>query len=174
MDSDTSIIRPQVKLGDISIRGQNMPPETLREIKKGLVTFHTLELMAVNIYKFQLTGKKSELNVQLIAAICNEMTHYQDFQIKLYEYGWKPSKLRGAYWVVGFFFGYVSRMFGTSAMLKTGIWVESKAIDHYDKLLNEINWDDDTRKIIEKNQADEHGHKERWKKMLNEMKTIEQ
>ena len=171
MDIDTSIIRPQLTSKDISMRGQNMSPETLGKITKGLLTLHTLELMAATIYKFQITDKNTELNRQLIAAMCNEMTHYQDFQIKLYEYGWKPSKLRWSYWIVGFIFGYVSRIFGTSAILKTGIWVESKAVDHYDKLLSEIDWDDDTQKVIEKDQADEYGHIKRWKKMLSGIKT---
>jgi len=58
--------------------------------KKRLLKLHTLELMATTIYRFQITKKNSELNRQLIAAMCNEMTHYQDFQVKLYEYGWKP------------------------------------------------------------------------------------
>ena len=168
MDFDTSIIRPQVKHDTITLRGHNMSPETLGKIKKGLTTLHTLELMAANIYKFQLTNMKTELNCQLIAAMCNEMTHYQDFQIKLYEYGFKPSKLRWTYWIVGFVFGFVSRILGTTALLKTGIWVETKAIHHYDKLLAEIEWDDDTRKVIEKNQADEYSHIDRWKKLLNQ------
>ena len=97
---------------------------------------------------------------------CNEMGHYQDFQIKLYEYGFKPSKLRWAYWFVGFAFGFGSRLLGKKVMLKTGIWVESKAVKHYAELLKTIDWDDETRKVIEKDQADEDGHINRWKAML--------
>jgi demethoxyubiquinone hydroxylase (CLK1/Coq7/Cat5 family) len=122
--------------------------------------------MASNIYRFQITKEDSELNRQLIAAMCNEMTHLQDFQVKLYEYGMHPSKLRFAYWIVGFCFGFFSRLRGKKAVLKTGIWVESKAVDHYAELLRTIDWDDDTRRIIEKDQADEHGHINRWKALL--------
>ena len=47
--------------------------------------------MASTIYRFQITREDSELNRQLVAAMCNEMTHYQDFQVKLYEFGLRPS-----------------------------------------------------------------------------------
>lgn len=44
-----------------------------------------------------------------------------------------------------------------------GVWVESKAVSHYDELLETVNWDDDTRKVIQKDQADEYGHIQRCK-----------
>jgi ubiquinone biosynthesis monooxygenase Coq7 len=164
---DISIIRTQIRTEDIRLRGQGFSSSRLRGIKKGLLTLHALELMATNIYRFQITKKESEINRQLIAAMGNEMTHFQDFQIKLFEYGWKPSKFISRYWFAGFVFGYFSRLMGFRAILKTGIWVETKAVNHYDKLLQTIEWDDDTRKIIEKNQADEYGHINRWKNLLS-------
>ena len=163
---DISIIRPQVQNEDIRLRGKEMSPVRLRGIKKGLLTLHTLELMASTIYRFQITNEESEMNRQLIAAMCNELTHYQDFQVKLYEFGWKPSILRWIYWIVGFKFGFFSRLLGKKAILKTGIWVETKAVHHYDELLKSIEWDEETRKIVEKNQADEVGHINRWKSFL--------
>jgi ubiquinone biosynthesis monooxygenase Coq7 len=47
-----------------------------------------------------------------------------------------------------------------------GIFVESKAVSHYAHLLAEIDWDDETRKVVEKDQADEDGHINRWKALL--------
>ena len=151
---------------DFAIRGRDMEPVRLKAIKNGLLTLHTLELMATTVYRFQITKKNCELNRQLIAAMCNEMTHYQDFQVKLYEYGFKPGLFRWAYWFVGFLLGVLSRLMGKSAILKTGIWVETKAVHHYAKLLDTIDWDQDTRKIIEKDQADENGHIGNWRKLL--------
>ena len=165
-DYDISVIRPQMRSENVRFRGQEMSAARLKGIKKGLLTLHTLELMATNIYKFQISKQQSELNRQIIAATCNEMTHYQDFQVKLLEYGFRPSKLRWAYWIVGFVFGFGSRLLGTKAILKTGIWVETKAVHHYDELLSSIEWDEDSHKIIEKNQADEYGHVSRWKNLL--------
>lgn len=151
---------------DVGLRGLEMSESRLKAIKKGLLALHTLELMASNIYKFQIGKEPNELNLQLIAAMCNEMTHYQDFQVRLYEYGFRPGILRWAYWIVGFVFGFGSRMLGTKSVLKTGIWVETKAVHHYAQLLSSVDWDEDTRKIIEKDQADEYGHISRWKSLL--------
>jgi len=163
---DISIVRPQLKHEDFKMRGGDMEPARLKAVKKGLLTLHTLELMAITIYRFQITGEKSELNKQLIAAMCNEMTHYQDFQVKLYEFGFRPNPLRWAFWIVGFTFGFGSRLLGGKALLKTGIWVESKAVHHYAELLDTIDWDEETRKVIEKDQADENGHINRWRTLL--------
>jgi demethoxyubiquinone hydroxylase (CLK1/Coq7/Cat5 family) len=165
---DVSVIRPELRAGDFKLRGEGYPPERLAAIKKALRTFHTLELMAQTIYKFQITKERSEINRQLVAAMCNEMGHYQDFQVKLYEYGFTPSILRPAYWMVGFAFGLGSRLLGVKAMLKTGIWVESKAVHHYAQLLKDVDWDDETRTVIEKDQADEDGHISRWRALLEE------
>jgi len=165
---DISIIRPQMRSEDFKMRGEGFSPQRLATIRKGLRTLHTLELMAQTIYKFQLTKEPSEINRQLVAAMCNEMGHYQDFQVKLYEYGFRPSILRAAFWMVGFAFGFGSRLLGKKAIFKTGVWVESKAVHHYAELLETIDWDDETRKVVEKDQADETGHINRWKAMLEQ------
>ena len=163
---DISIIRPEMRSEDFKIRGRQMERERLKAIKKGLRTLNTLELMASTIYRFQMTGEDCELNRELVAAMCNEMTHYQDFQVKLYEFGFRPSLFRWTFWIVGLVFGFGSRILGKARILKTGIWVETKAVHHYAELLETIDWDDDTRRIIAKDQADEDGHVSRWKKML--------
>jgi demethoxyubiquinone hydroxylase (CLK1/Coq7/Cat5 family) len=163
---DISIVRPEMRAEDFKLRREGIPAKRLKRIKRGLHTLHTLETMAVNIYKFQITTRASEMNRQLTAAMCNEMTHLQDFQVKLFEYGFKPSKLRWAYWIVGFAFGFFSRLMGKKAILKTGIWVERKAVRHYDEILMDIEWDEETKKIIEKDQADEFGHIDRWETFL--------
>ena len=157
------IIRTEMQMPDISIRivsaGDRKP------VRKALRTFHTLETMAVNIYKFQIARKHPELRERLIAAMANEMTHVQDFQIKLYECGFKPSIRRIAFWVVGWFFGTFSRLLGRSMVLKTGIWVETKAVAHYGKLLASVPWDAGTRKIIEKDLEDEKDHIRMWESL---------
>ncbi len=164
----TDEIRPVLHNADIQKRGQHLPKPTLKKIKKALQTLHIFELMAVNVYRFQITKEPTEHNRQLIAAMCNEMTHYQDFQVKLYEYSFKPSIKRWLFWFVGFFFGFSSRIRGSKAILRMGIWVEEKAVEHYNELLNSVDWDNDTRAVIEKNQTDEYNHIQNWKNLLNE------
>lgn len=163
---DVSIVRTQLEIKEFQMRGEGMPTDKLEKIKEGLLTLHAFELMAINVYRFQITKEICELNRQLITAMCNEMTHFQDFQVKLFEYGWKPSNLRWIYWIIGFVFGYFSRLIGPNMIIRIDIWVETKAVKHYDELLRTIDWDKDTRIVVEKNQSDEYGHLNRWKSLL--------
>ncbi len=116
-DFDVSIIRPEMRFEHFRWRREGRSGEELKGIKRGLRTLQTLETMAVNIYKFQITRRVNELNLYLLAAMGNEMTHLQDFQIKLFEYGFKPSKFRVLYWIVGVALGFISRTLGTKAIL---------------------------------------------------------
>ena len=107
------------------------------------------------------------LRLDLIAAMQNEMGHVEDFLVKLLEYGFKPAWTRWAYWLVGWFFGFGSRILGRRWILKTGVWVEAKAVHHYSELLETIEWDEDTRPIIEKDQQDERHHIQLWESLMS-------
>jgi demethoxyubiquinone hydroxylase (CLK1/Coq7/Cat5 family) len=155
-----------MRVENVKVRGGDFSAERKAAVRKGLRALHTLEIMAVNIYKCQITSRPCALNTHLTAAMCNEMTHMQDFQTKLYEHGFRPSKLRWTYWLVGYAFGLGSRVLGNKSRLKTGVWVERKAVLHYGELLSGVGWDDDTRAVIEKDQADESGHIQRWEYLL--------
>ena len=150
MDHDIAIIRPEMRLGQVVVRGTDLDPRQKKVARKALRTLHTLEIMATKVYACQATRKRDSLGTALTAAMCNEMTHVQDYQTKLYEYGMTPSKMRWAYWVVGYVFGIGSRLLGTRSILRTGIWVEQKAVDHYSRLLTSVEWDSDTQTVIEK------------------------
>lgn len=165
---DIDIIRPEVQHDQIQYnRGSGMDKNRLKKIKEALLTFHNLENMAANIYRFQICENNSaDLNTEIIAAMLNEMGHIEDFQVKIYEFGFKPSILMYAYQILGMVFGIVSRLRGEKGIREMGIWVESKAVSHYDELLEKVEWDDVTRKVIEKDQADEYGHIRRWKNEL--------
>lgn len=166
---DVSVLRPAISHDQVALRGRRLGPQARAKVKKALRTLHSLEIMAVNTYRFQITRTDDALNRELIAAMCNEMTHVQDFTVKLYEYGLTPSLFRWAWWFVGFGFGFGSRILGRKAMLKVGIWVETKAVHHYSELLTAADWDEATRRVIEKDQADEDGHIKMWSRFLKEM-----
>jgi len=166
MTYDISIIRPEMRDEQVRPRGRDLTEVQRKAARKALRTLHALEIMAVNIYKCQMTDENTELNRALNAAMANEMTHMQDFQTRLYEYGFTPDKLRARFWAVGYVFGLGSRMIGSTTMLKTGIWAEKKAVEHYGKLLASAQWDDETRVIIEKDREDEKGHIARWEGFL--------
>ena len=163
---DLSVIRPEMRAQEFGVRGQGMTAKHLRSIKKALHSLHTLETMAATLYRFQISTDPSELNLQLVIAMCNEMTHIQDFQVKIYEYGLRPSKLRWAFWMVGLVIGFGSRLLGPRSILKTAVWVERKAVRHYAELLEGIEWEEDVQRIIEKDRSDEEGHIRRWQRLL--------
>jgi demethoxyubiquinone hydroxylase (CLK1/Coq7/Cat5 family) len=167
MVQDIAVIRPEMRVEQVKARGVDLGPKQRADLLRALRTLHTLEIMAAKIYACQVTAAPSELNTALTAAMCNEMTHMQDFQTKLYEHGLKPSKLRWTYWLVGYVFGFGSRALGKRRILKTGIWVEAKAVRHYADLLAAVDWDSETRVLIEKDQADESGHIARWRELLD-------
>ena len=54
MRHDIEIIRPAMRDAEVRMRAGSAPPADLRLIRKGLLTLHTLELMAVNIYRCQI------------------------------------------------------------------------------------------------------------------------
>ena len=164
------VVRTEMTMDECRMRGKGMSLDDLKKIRRGLHKLHTLELMAQTIYRFQIGGSDAELDRYLVAAMCNEMTHYQDFQVKLYEYGWNPSCIRWMYWIVGFCFGLFSKICGKKMILKTGIWTESLAVRGYGELLEEVNWDDETIRIVEQNLTDEKVHVARWKYLLQAYK----
>jgi demethoxyubiquinone hydroxylase (CLK1/Coq7/Cat5 family) len=166
MSNEHSVIRPEVRIENVRAMGRDYPVGRRKKMKKALRTLHANEVMAVNIYRAQITAKPCELNTQLAAAMFNEMTHMQDFQLMLYEYGFRPSRLRWAPWVAGYVFGFGSRLLGTRRILRTGIWAETKAIEHYGRLLQAADWDEEARPILEKDRADEVAHRERWTNFL--------
>ncbi len=163
---DPTLIRPPMHAEEIQHRGRDISPEKRKSIVKTLRQLHMLEVMAANIYRMQITREPSELNRELIAAMHNEMTHIQDFRTKLMEYGAHPAFYAFVFWWVGFVMGLGSRILGKKAILKAGIWVESKAVTDYGKILESVNWDEQTHAIIAKDRADEQVHIDRWKKLL--------
>lgn len=165
-DLESSVIRTEMRTHDVQLRGTDFPAARLREIKKGLLALDALETMATAIYRSQIRHGGSEVDRQLLAGMLNEMTHRQDFEVKLYEYGCRPGMTRHVYWVIGWALGTFSRLFGQSVMLKADIWFERRAVRHYSKLLGSIAWDHDTRRVLEKDRADEYEHINRWRHLL--------
>ncbi|HOQ04684.1 MAG TPA: demethoxyubiquinone hydroxylase family protein [Anaerohalosphaeraceae bacterium] len=167
--AEVEVLRPLLRREDVVFRGHGLSPEGRKKIARALRTLHSLELMAVTIYRLQISPEPTELNRELIAAMCNELTHWQDFQTHLYEYGFRPSLLRLFWQAVGVVFGLGSRLAGAKWIFKTGIWVESKAVEHYSRLLEAAPWEEASRRMLLKNQEDERGHIRTWQRLLKEI-----
>lgn len=160
------LIREKIAPEDIYFRDSSVGPSELEKIRKGLRKLHTFEVMAVNIYKFQITSENSDLNQMIIQAMGNEISHVQDFQLKIYEYRGKPNPLRWFFWLAGFVIGFGSRLLGKKAMLKAGIWTEEKAVTDYQKIIASAQWDEQTLAVIKHNLNDEVHHIETIKSFL--------
>jgi demethoxyubiquinone hydroxylase (CLK1/Coq7/Cat5 family) len=169
MSEDDLIIRSELRFQDVHERGLGYPVARLEAIKKAMQKLHALETMAVNIYKYEITHERKPLNTYLAAAMANEMTHLQDFQTKLYEYGLRPRKTRFAFWLVGFLLGVGSRLLGPRRILRTNIWAEKKAVADYQHFLRDVEWDDETRPVVAKDGSDEVDHVDRWTRLLGEL-----
>jgi ubiquinone biosynthesis monooxygenase Coq7 len=167
MNVPTRRIRDSLTANRIRFLSPPDDPVSRRALKKALRTLHNLEIMAVNIYKYQIHRQNDEYNRLLIAAMANEMTHVQDFHIQLLEYGFRPFLFRGAYWAVGMVIGFVSKSLGRRFSLRTGIWAEKKAVTHYGKLLESADWNAETKGIIEADREDEVHHIEQWMDLLD-------
>ncbi len=164
----TYLVRTPVHNRDVRLRGDGLSSARKKGIRMGLRTLHNLEIMAVNVYRFQIGSAPNEHNRQLVAAMLNELTHAEDFLVKLAEFRMRPSLFRWTTWMAGMAIGLVSRRLGPKCVLRTGIWVETKAVRHYGELLNGIEWDDGTRAVIEKDRHDEVEHIRTWKGLLRE------
>jgi len=159
-------IREAIRPEEVYFKESTVDPSQLGKIRAGLRKLHTFELMAVNIYKFQISSKKDDLNRMVIQAMANEISHVQDFQIKLYEYGTTPNPLRWAFWFAGMVIGFSTRLLGKNTMIKAGIWVEQKAVVDYQKIIDSAQWDTDTLAVIERNLSDEHHHIQTLQQLL--------
>jgi demethoxyubiquinone hydroxylase (CLK1/Coq7/Cat5 family) len=166
MAYDITVIRPELREEQVRPRGRDLAPHERKAARRALRTLHALEIMAVTIYRCQISKPVTPLNTALTAAMANEMTHMQDFQTRLFEYGFTPDKARGRFLLVGYALGLGSRIMGPKRMLRTGIWAEKKAVEHYGRLLASAPWDEETRAVIEKDRADEQGHIAKWEGFL--------
>ncbi len=163
-------IRTSVEPDKIFLREGKVNSD-LAKIKKGLKKLHSFEIMAVNIYRLQITNNPKSINTMIIQAMANEMTHVQDFQTKLYEYGGRPSPWRFAFYIAGSIIGLFSRLLGDATILKTGIWTETKAVNDYNKIINSVQWEKDVLDIIKHNLDDEYHHIEILKQKLQSLNT---
>lgn len=166
---DEYLIRTKKEPEEIYWRVNSVQPEQLTKVRQALRKLHAFEMMAVNIYRMQITSEDSDFNRLVIQAMTNEMTHVQDFQAKIYEFGAKPSPTRMLNAIFGMFLGFSSRVRGKKAILNMGIWTETKAVTDYKALISSIKWDEETLKVIQHNLDDEYHHIETLKKALEQL-----
>jgi demethoxyubiquinone hydroxylase (CLK1/Coq7/Cat5 family) len=127
-----------------------------------------LEVMAVCIYRAQRWRLgRSEITAQaLTKAIAIEERHERDLASRRQELGGSPSMLSPFYALAGWVIGFAPSILGQRAALKTGIWVEERAVKDYQQLLDRVPFDDESRALVQRNQEDEREHIRMWEESL--------
>ena len=127
-----------------------------------------LEVMAVRVYRGQgWRLGRSEITAEALAkATAIEERHVRDLVARRQELGGSASMLSPFYALVGWLIGFVPSVLGQRAALKTGIWVEERAVKDYQRLLDRVPFDDESRALIQQNQQDEREHIRMWEESL--------
>lgn len=139
-----------------------------KEIIRALNAVVKVEAMAVQIYRAQMWRfrGKQEIAERLVQAIANERQHFDDLSSRVRDLGGVPSRLSPLFTVAGWIMGFLPTLAGKVAALKLDIWVEERAVKDYQGFLNRVNFDDESRALMEKNMADEEEHIRAWKESI--------
>jgi len=134
------------------------------EIVRALNAVVKVEAMAVQIYRAQMwrfRGRR-EIAERLIHATVNERKHFDDLTSRVRDLGGTPSRLSPLFAVAGWMIGFLPTLAGKVPALKLDIWVEERAVRDYQGFLNRVNFDEESRALMEKNMADEEEHIRAW------------
>jgi len=142
-----------------------------RDVLRTFTAMVNLEVMAVRIYRGQRWRLgRSEITAERLAnATAVEERHVRDLASRRQELGGSPSMLSPFYALVGWVIGFVPSLLGQRAALKTSIWVEERAVKDYQRLLDRVAFDDESRALVERNQEDEREHIRMWEESLGEL-----
>jgi demethoxyubiquinone hydroxylase (CLK1/Coq7/Cat5 family) len=142
-----------------------------RDVLRAFTAMVNLEVMAVRIYRGQRwrLGRSAITAERLANALAIEERHVRDLASRRQELGGSPSMLSPFYALVGWVIGFVPSLLGQRAALKTSIWVEERAVKDYQRLLDRVAFDDESRVLVERNQEDEREHIRMWGESLGEL-----
>ncbi|MCX6012343.1 MAG: demethoxyubiquinone hydroxylase family protein [Chloroflexi bacterium] len=139
----------------------------MNDVIKSLRKMHSIERLATEIYRSQLWIFSQELLIKRIkAASENEQEHIESLYARIVELGGKKSSMSWSFKLAGKILGFCTTLLGKRLVFKFDIAVEKKAVTDYTKYLNTVNFDDASRKILEKNLEDEKLHIKRWEDSL--------
>jgi bacterioferritin len=139
-----------------------------KKIIRALNAVVKVEAMAVQIYRAQMWRFRGEQEIaeRLIHATANERDHFDDLVSRVRDLGGTPSRLSPLFAVAGWIIGFLPTLAGKVPALKLDILVEERAVRDYQGFLNSVNFDDESRALMEKNMADEEEHIRAWKESI--------
>jgi len=136
-----------------------------------LNTMYNIERAATAIYKAQAGAFRSNAAVYetFKAATANEQEHADGLKSRVAELKGKGSFIGWFFALGGMMIGFVTRIMGKKRVMKTNIWVETKAVKDYGAFLQKVNFDEKSAALIKKNIGDEQRHVDNWTRILGEL-----
>ena len=139
-----------------------------KKVIRALNAVVKVEAMAIQIYRAQMWRfrGKQEIAQKLVHATDNERKHFDDLVSRVRDLGGTPSRLSPLFAVAGWIIGFLPTLVGKVPTLKLNILVEERAVRDYQGFLNSVNFDDESRELMERNMADEKEHIRAWKESI--------
>lgn len=143
----------------------------MNEVLRALRKMHNLERFAAGIYARQIRAfSEEEIASKLKVAKDNEQEHVDGLRGRIEELGGATSWLGFFFQMAGKVLGFATTLLGKASILKADIRLEKRAVKDYGGLLEKVNFDEESRTLIEKNIEDERAHIERWQESLEMLK----
>jgi bacterioferritin len=143
----------------------------MSEIMGALRKMHNLERFATEIYRVQIAAfPEKEISERLIIARDNEQEHTDNLRARIEALGGKSSWQGFFFQMAGKILGCFTRIMGKMFILKTDIWVETKAVKDYGAFLEKLNFDDESKALVQRNLEDEKVHVKRWEDSIKLLK----
>ncbi len=134
---------------------------------KALRKLHNVERLATEIYSKQIRTFSDEFfKKRLVVARDNEQEHIDALYSRIIDLGGTKSNIGWAFQLAGKILGFSSILLGKRVIFKFDIKVEEKAVRDYGNFLDKEDFDEKSRKLIEKNLEDEKIHIQRWQDSL--------
>jgi len=132
---------------------------------------HNFERFATAIYSAQIRAfPEKEIADRLKAAMDNEQEHVDDLRARIEELGGSISWMGFFFKMAGKVAGVTTTLLGNMRLLKTDIWIEKRAVMDYGDFLHKVDFDEKSRRLIEKNIEDEKNHIKRWEESIGILK----
>jgi bacterioferritin (cytochrome b1) len=100
----------------------------------------------------------------------NEQEHVDDLRKRIGELDGTTSSLGFSFQMAGKVLAFTSTLLGKKFVLKADIRLEKRAVKDYSAFLEKVNFDEESKALIEKNIEDERLHIERWQDSLEMLK----
>jgi bacterioferritin len=139
-----------------------------KKVIRALNAVVKVEAMAIQIYRAQMWRfrGKQEIAQKLVHATDNERKHFDDLVSRVRDLGGTPSRLSPLFAVAGWIMGFLPAVVGKVPALRVDILVEERAVKDYQGFLNRVDFDDESRELMERNMADEKEHIRTWKESI--------